>query len=181
MDKIIEWLTDKFQQPISLLLLLFGALLILLGVTTGFDLFGLQHVVPEDSRRWIALVLGVIFVGAAVLLYYLSPRSEKGLPDEFKENFLHRRANLSRQQKDLLDFIEASSGFEKLVSQEAIESEFSNQSLSETFYRLEHLRLLGFLEKQEVGNDRYIYRISAAYNRELGKKRPRAHRQSVRP
>ncbi len=44
--KFTEWITNKFEHPLSLLLFLLGALLMLLGLTTGVTIPGGIPLVP---------------------------------------------------------------------------------------------------------------------------------------
>jgi hypothetical protein len=176
MEKFTEWVTSKFQHPLGLLFFLLGALLILLGVTTGLELPVLQQLAPDVNYRWVSLALGVIFLLLATLIYYRPPRATKGIepvPDELTRSFTARRAGLTGSQTRILVFIEQEGFRQRFVSQDTIETKFDKYGKSEIFYRLEQLRFLGFLERQRVGRDesgydRFTYRLSAGYQKELG-------------
>lgn len=62
MDKLTEWMTSRFQHPLSLPFLLLGVLLILLGLTTGFQLPVLQQLSIDPSYRTLAVVMGSVFI-----------------------------------------------------------------------------------------------------------------------
>jgi hypothetical protein len=62
----------------------------------------------------------------------------------------NRLGQISGTQKQLLDFIKDSG---KPVDQRTIERRFSLFPPAELFYRLENLRLLGFLDSQEIAKD----------------------------
>ena len=77
MDKLVErltqWLTEAFQNPLSPLFFLLGAFFILLGVSNGFNVPGLNQVVPEVHFRGISVFIGVACCVFAVWLYYHPP------------------------------------------------------------------------------------------------------------
>jgi len=68
MKKLIEWLTNKFQQPFSPLFFLFGALLTVVGVTAGVKLPAIGNLVASQSYRWPTVTLGVAFILLAILI-----------------------------------------------------------------------------------------------------------------
>jgi hypothetical protein len=121
----------------------------------------------------------------AVIIYYRPPKTAKqhkpddvsmSIPEDYKLSFMERRVTLSGNQGAILSFIEVRSYPDRYVSQDSIESEFSKYSKVELFYRLEHLRLLGFIEKQGVGEKekevpQFVYRLSPEYHRKLGEGR----------
>lgn len=94
------------------------------------------------------------------------------LPEEYGQQLFKRWTNLSDPQKQLLSFIGRTSnrgpdnrGF---VSHEEVELEFIQKySRSEIFYRLEHLRLLNFIERRKEAEDKYFYRLSEACFQDL--------------
>ncbi|WP_236556919.1 hypothetical protein [Calothrix sp. PCC 7507] len=148
-----------------------------MAVTTSFDLPGLKGIVPYADYRLASLVLGVIFVLLATLLYYLPPQATKAIPDVFRMTLFERRDKLlSITQKEILNFIEEKTTNNiRGLQQDALEQKFSRRNPSETFYRLEQLYLLGFLEKTEVTNTpegipRYIYRLSSDYQQLIGRR-----------
>jgi hypothetical protein len=68
MKKLTDWLVNKFQQPLSLVFFLFGALLTVIGVTTRIKLPGIDPLEASQSYRWPALVIGIIFILLAILI-----------------------------------------------------------------------------------------------------------------
>jgi hypothetical protein len=186
MSKFLDWVTSKFNHPLSLLFFLLGAVLVLLGLTTGLNIPGVQPLVSESNSRWAALILGIILLLASVLLYYRPPASTTVkppapeapvIPEELKQNFAARMDSLSDAQTELLAFIRREGAGRKFVSQDTVEARFIQKGQAELYYRLEHLRLLGFLDRQrfgknEQGYDRFAYRISDAYIKELGGAEP---------
>lgn len=186
MERIIQWLTDKFQHPLSLLFFVLGAVLIILGISNDLNLPGLNQIIPNSDFRYISVAIGCVSCLLSILIYYNPPReaSEKLskepnkqfqlIPKEFSLTFLERREALSKQQEAILKYIVNNIYFGQSVSQDTLEKVFNNYSKSELFYRLEHLCLLNFLEKQRIGTndsgaDRYSYRISKEYSLALGK------------
>ena len=178
MDKLWEWVNNKFQHPLSLLFFLLGVLLILLGVSTGYDVPVLKKLSSDASYRFISFVTGVVCCAVSILIYYRPPKSlliDKAtpVPDELKSNYVVRRASLSERQGQLLSFLQLKTSLKQYLDEEQIGIKFNRYSKTELFYRLEQLRLLGFLERQIVGQnqdgtDRFAYRISVAYKKELG-------------
>ncbi len=181
MDRISDWLTGKFRHPLSLLFFTLGALLILIGVTTSLEVPVLQQVVPDVNFKWVSIVLGIVSVAVAVFLYYRPPVESSSLetvrgtfiPGELTKNFTSRRISISQSQARFLRFAEFEGHSGSPVSQDRFEDKFNQYSKSEIYYRLEHLRLLGFLEKDAIGTDshgfaRFTYRLSPAYRDELG-------------
>lgn len=177
MEKILEWVSSKFQNPLSFFFFLLGAVLILLGISTGINIPVLQNLVPDPNHRSISLIIGIVSCSLAVLIYYRPPKGgliHKGtpIPEELKANFITRRVSLSEQQGRILVFVEKVCYPTYYASQDQIEAQFNQYSQGELFYRLEHLRLLGFIERQKIGNnsddsDRYAYLLSAAYKKEI--------------
>jgi len=74
MGKFIEWVTSKFQHPLSLLFFLLGSLLLLLGITTGLEVPLLKQLTPDVHYRWVSLALGWGFVLLAIAVYYVPPK-----------------------------------------------------------------------------------------------------------
>jgi len=72
------------------------------------------------------------------------------------------QALLSSTQRQILDYIRAQN---KKVSMNNINKQF-DIGRSELFYRLEHLRLLGFIEGEEI-DEGGVYYLSSAYKSEL--------------
>ena len=68
MKKIEEWLSGKFQQPLSPLFFLLGALLTIIGVTAGLKVPILGDLTVSQSFRWPALALGIVLIVFAILI-----------------------------------------------------------------------------------------------------------------
>jgi len=155
MDKVIEWLTQKFSHPLSLLFFLLGAILLLLGLTTGFEIPFLKQLAPALEYQGISLILGGICLLVSILIYYKPPKKKspddklgsRKTGDELPASFFARKALISKTQKELLSFIEK----KKSVPSSDIGITFKNIGEKELFYRLEQLRLLGFIEKKTIG------------------------------
>ena len=83
MDKLVEkltqWLTEAFQNPLSPLFFVLGAFFILLGVSNGFNLPGLNQIVPEAHFRGISVLVGIACCVFAVWLYYHPPSDSRSL------------------------------------------------------------------------------------------------------
>jgi hypothetical protein len=73
MEKFWEWLTSKFEHPLSPMFFFLGALLSLLGVSNGLNLPVLNQVVSDANSRWVCLGLGVLCLVTSIFIYYLSP------------------------------------------------------------------------------------------------------------
>lgn len=176
--KIIESLQIFIERhTLSFLFFLLGALLIILALTTNLNLPVIKGVAPYAEYRLASLVLGIIFVLLATLLYYLPLQAGTAIPNELRMSLFERRDKLlSNTQREILDFIERRTlSNNKGLTQEAFEQQWTNRNPSETYYRLEQLCLLGFLEKEEVGQSpngipRFIYRLSANYEQLIGRR-----------
>ncbi len=185
MEKLTQWLTDRFQHPLSLLFFILGALLILIGITTGLEVPVLKQLASDANFRWVSLAIGLVFVLLSVLIYYRPPKSTKvtypvplssAVSAEGMSKFSVRKSLLSDSQGHILSFFEKESldrGFNRFIQQNTLEDRFAQYGKAELFYRLEYLRLNGFLEGQALGKDmhgidRFLYRLSSAYAEELG-------------
>ena len=185
MEKLAQWLAERFQHPLSLLFFILGALLILIGVTTGLEVPLLKQLAPDVDFRWVSLAIGLVFALLSVLIYYRPPKSTKvshtvplssAVSDEAMSKFSVRKSLLSDSQGHILSFFEKESldrSFNSYIDQTTLEGRFAQYGKAELFYRLEYLRLIGFLEGQALGKDiygidRFLYRLSSAYAEELG-------------
>ena len=88
MDNPFEWLTSKFKQPLSLAFFAFGALLILLGITTGLEIQGLKQLAADPQFRWISIASGLCLLLVAIFIAYRPPA----------EPVLHNAANWPYQR-----------------------------------------------------------------------------------
>ena len=184
MSESIKWLTAKFQQPLPLLFFALGAVLLLLGVTTGVDLPVLKKLTPEANHRWISLASGAGFLLLAVLLYYFPRKSisivSSGLDRESSADNTARFGRLeqdyliSRTQQVILTIMVEIAGGDALVRVEEIRQKIrknidslSGSSDPELYYRLEQLLWMGFLRKKTIGRDNHLYGVSDAYRKYL--------------
>lgn len=182
MDKIIE-VIKKFKNLVVVLFFLLGSLLILLGVTKDLNLPTLNQLTPDANFRWTCLVLGILCLIVSLFILYRPPYESDGtiskpdnirgpVPEEFTMSYSRRRALLSiNQEKILTHLVHAGSGG-KFIPQEDIEKVFGQYG-SGLLYRLEHLRLLGFLTRHKLGqdvegNNRFAYALSSDFIKEVG-------------
>lgn len=63
---IVKWMSTKFQQPLCPLFFLFGAVLVILGITSWLPSMG--HASITDHYKWVAIALGIVFVLLAVII-----------------------------------------------------------------------------------------------------------------
>ena len=94
-------------------------------------------------------------------------------PKEFSLSFSARREALTQSQGNILKYFSSKSYAGQYQSQEMLEKHFNQYKPSELYYRLEHLRLLSFLDSQksgqdENGADRFSYCLSEKYRKEIG-------------
>ncbi len=66
--KLLDLITGKVQQPLSPLFFLFGALLIILGVTAGLKLPSIGSMVVPETFRWPAITVGIGLILLAILI-----------------------------------------------------------------------------------------------------------------
>jgi hypothetical protein len=95
------------------------------------------------------------------------------LPKEYCVSFSARREALPQSQGMILKYFSRNSIVGQFISQDTLEDNFSQFKQSELFYRLETLRLLGFLDNQKSGQDtngadRFSYRLSESYRKQIG-------------
>lgn len=185
LDKVI----NAFHHPLAAMMFFVGVILILMGVTDGIPLTDGTTLQTQENFRYIAVGLGVSALMVAVVVYYKPPiyqRASLGdLPqsaDDTTENILHpgdvnvaelsmswlqKRDILSQTQRNLLNYIEQ----RQSVSYITLLSNFSDRTNNEMFYRLEQLRLLGFVVCDRVGKDsanasNILYTLSESYEAE---------------
>lgn len=168
---IMEWIERSGSNPILLFLFALGSLLILVGVTREINVPVLSKLASEGDYRMAATVLGISFVLlSTALLIRMSPlstRPVKSMPPEvvaeLSSSFKCKRDDLSTTQREFLEIIEKLSAGRQWVQEDTIMSEFMrrfgtrfrsehgyNCTIGEAFYRLQHLRLLGFIEVSKV-------------------------------
>lgn len=102
--------------------------------------------------------------------------SRADLPAELSQTFAGRQANLGQKQQALLRLVtrrtrKPGSSIEQSAILEEFSKEVSRVGGSELYYRLEQLRLLGFVAKESLPNSHaHRYRTSAAYQAELDRR-----------
>jgi hypothetical protein len=90
------------------------------------------------------------------------------IPDDLRQTFTARLASVGSTQPEILRFIQNTTGaMGTSISQFDLENRFQ-QKRGEMYYRLEQLRLLGFITKDRSDDGEFTYRLSPAYRRELG-------------
>jgi hypothetical protein len=163
---------DKFHHPIGLLLFALGAILILLSVSQGLKIPGLENIVSEPSYRVTSLVIGTLLVLLSVAVALKGPKLPLDLATELSKPLAERRAKISGTQEEILRYIESRTPTPQSNMTEASIAKRFNMSGSEVYYRLEHLRLLGFIVKESLGGKgNNYYRLSPAYRKAFGAER----------
>jgi hypothetical protein len=128
------------EEPLSFLLFCLGTLLLLLGLTTGFN-----ALVASESLRPAALAIGVSALAVAVLLNYIRGRPRSITEEERIEALKvsssaqpfseFRVGQLSGTQKRLLRTVEDSTVAGSYVTKSSIEEQ-TGIGGPELFYRL---------------------------------------------
>jgi hypothetical protein len=168
MDNPFEWLTSKFKQPLSLAFFAFGALLILLGITTGLEIQGLKQLAADPQFRWISIASGLCLLLVAIFIAYRPPaepvlhNANWPIPEDLKKSFTAKRDSLGTRQTQILNFVISEAIRYGSVSHDTVAKKFNQLSGSEVYYRLECIRLLCFIEKPGEN----VYRLSRAYEQE---------------
>lgn len=177
-DTTIGWLIDKFKHPLSLLFFVLGAVLILLVITTGFEVPLLKRIAINPGSQIYALIIGPLCLIISVWLSFKSSsmRKVQGLAHhldgvllaELTLPILARESQITDTQRRILKYVQDG----KKVNLSGIQNSFPKMASGELFYRMEHLRLLGFLERDILGQDRQdwsliVYRLSQNYKSAL--------------
>jgi hypothetical protein len=117
-----------------------------------------QHLRSLEALSWQSPPL----FGELSLLRMGRSGLPKSLMDELQTPVDAKREALSKEQKKILFQIESLSRSGELISQHDIAASFGKpHDDSELYYRLEHLRLLGLIEKhREPNQHHFMYRIS---------------------
>ena len=96
------------------------------------------------------------------------------LPAELTQSLLARRDSIGHRQEDLLRVLfqytrQPDDSIEQSALLTEIRKEHPHVTESELYYRLEQLRLLGFITKERIPKSKsHHYRLSAAYRRARG-------------
>jgi hypothetical protein len=90
------------------------------------------------------------------------------IPDDLRKSFTARITEAGGTQPEIVRFIQKKTGITGAgIAQSDLEGHFKKDP-SEMYYRLEQLRLLGFISKERETGDDFVYRLSQEYRRELG-------------
>ena len=90
------------------------------------------------------------------------------IPHDLRQTFTARLANCGDTQPKILRFIQdVTAARGTSIPQSEIERRFA-KGQTETYYRLEQLRLLGFIAKEMTAAGAYAFRLTPDYRRELG-------------
>jgi hypothetical protein len=162
---------DRFYPFITLPLFVFGFIVLLIGITTGVKIPTQDiNLTSEPNLRIIAIMtgLGSILLSLILNLIYKNPNIPNP-PEEWKQPLLIRAANLTEGQSDILQYIREKTEhlpFSKLGEIE-LGKKFGKGG-SEIYYRLEQLRLLGLIAKENLGGPgKNHYRVSESYRKAL--------------
>ena len=69
MDKLFSWLTEKLKEPHAVVLLILGALLVVLGISTKVEVPVLKSIAADQKFRWVAIALGLLLMAASFLIF----------------------------------------------------------------------------------------------------------------
>ena len=106
------------------------------------------------------------------LVEYLSSKTFRDTVDgELKAGFAAKRARIGMHQGQLLDFITGQLGARPYLKQEDLEEHVPGKG-SGVYYRLEQLRLLGFVDRVQIGNKENVplwgWTLAPKYRAEIG-------------
>ena len=191
---MFEWIQTTFQHPAILLFIVVGVMFLAIGFGADFPVpMSDQRISLKDDNLEIPCIgLGILFIALAILLMYNPPAGWRGrgwqasgskdlpvIPAEMTDThpgsgapFHARRAALSETQKSILSMIEQ----EKKLAFAVIKTEMAFDNESELYYRLEQIRLLGFVEKeklrQSANSSVWVYQLAEPYAKLLGDSEP---------
>lgn len=194
MEGMFEWIRTNFQHPAILMFIFIGVMLLTLGFVTDFSLPTTDQAfsLKDEKFRIPCIGLGILFIALAIFLMYKPPagwskrkRQAPGgknaaamlneMPDALSvptESFHARRVSLSETQKSILSMIEQ----ERRLAFYVIKTEMGFDNDSELYYRLEQIRLLGFVEKEKLresaSSSVWIYQLAGPYAELLGDAEP---------
>lgn len=171
-QKVLDWLLQQYNHPLSLILLVLGSGLLWLGLS-GSVPFQAECDSVLDEHRWFCLLTGLAAIVTAVVLFYIPPpavtadvdetaySSNQTIPNVLNKPFLVRLGVLSGTQRNILKLVED----EKKITLDKIQSLNSQLAAAELYYRLEQLQLLGFIKKQKPESTSLpvIYSLAAGY------------------
>lgn len=191
---LVDWCRAYFQHPAILLFMIVSIGFFLLGVLNQVKFPGFEGTLTlGNSNMWIVcMVVSALFLALAFFMMYNPPagwRTRQSLNDsagsdedacvevtgagpEPRQSFHARRMSLSDKQKKILSMIEQ----ERQLSFHVIKTELGFESDSELYYRLEQIRLLGFVEKEKLRESASstvrIYKLAEPYSALLGGAEP---------
>jgi len=152
------------------LFLFFGILLILLSLTSALGLLGIHYrYILIEIDRLIMFVCGALLLMVSGVIFYRIRKTN--LPDipEFQMSLSERRRFVTgKHQQEILQSLVQECKLHDKVHQHTLSEYFKGQpSRSGMYYRLETLRLLGFIEKErisvsETGIPQYTYFLTVA-------------------
>ena len=164
-----NWIDVLLRLRIELLFTGAGVLLILLGVTMGFEVPFLKKLIPFPDFRWVAVAVGCFLALLAFLIILFSRTRTKPLPvisPPGGEDFEEKHLMIGDTQNKILGLI-----IEKdpqMVNEKEIRKKIKENipklkasSNAHIYYRLEQLWLLKFIKKEERGY--FLYGLSPEY------------------
>lgn len=174
MEKLLQLFT-RFYLAIAIL----GFILILLSVSTGLKLPGLEEIVPDSASRIIALSAGMVLIVLSIIIYIVETKKkgntmilkkDEGTGDGGKKKF--NKNDLTETQIKLLYEIELYCIEHGVISQKTLETKHKQMHGAELYYRLECLILQKYLSKDSAGIEnnikRFIYKLSDEYCAQSG-------------
>lgn len=179
MEKFVERLLSGVG-PLSVVSFIFAGVMLILGIAEGLKLPVLESIQPNNEFRVFSITLGILFFSFGIFTTYKPPKSRRSsntdIPDELKKSFSARRNILGAKQERILDFLLEEATHGKRVNQSQVVNKFKDFyqiSDAEMYYRLEQLRLLGFVGKEESGKHEsgkklYSYFISEPFAKDSG-------------
>ena len=77
MSKFVEWVALKFKNPLTPMFFIFGAVLVLLGVTNGLNNLPILNQLASDAGfRWVCVALGVGCFVVSIVTLYRPPKAD---------------------------------------------------------------------------------------------------------
>jgi hypothetical protein len=151
---------------------LFGAVLLLLGVTDTIDIGGLHGVVAQ-GYRWFVIGIGFLFILIAILIVYRPPRPRvivsEPIPSSASSAVRPSDAQLSSTQRKILRLMAKYQTIELDKFEDDIRNSISKlgqASSGEIEYRVRYLHCVGFLTTTRIGQTS-LYTLSDEYRKEL--------------
>ncbi|MBE7467790.1 MAG: hypothetical protein HS114_01450 [Anaerolineales bacterium] len=102
MEKLTDWLTDRFEHPLSFFLFLLGGILILLGLTTGFQIPVLQQLSIDPAYRILSIIIGSVSILFSIFFTTTQENSSGFLRIGRQTNQLKSKDKIDRMWQHLL-------------------------------------------------------------------------------